>query len=55
MRCHQYRVVEKLEGSHQIDSVILQDGEQFKSMDELGKVWDKALQIRLDRGARSLH
>lgn len=30
---------------------MLKDGEQYKSMEELQKVWDKALTIRLDRGA----
>lgn len=38
----------------QIDSVILQDGEEHKNMEELAKVWTKALECRLDRGATLL-
>eukprot|EP00892_Ulva_mutabilis_P008328 jgi/Ulvmu1/5868/UM025_0130.1 len=48
------RVVKSLEDKLQVDSVVLQDGERFKTMEELGKVWDKALQIRLDRGSTFL-
>lgn len=40
-----------LEGSLQVDVVVLRDGEQYKTVEELEKVWDKALQTRLDRGA----
>lgn len=29
--------------------VVLPDGEEFKSMDVIAKIWDKALQLRLDR------
>ncbi|CAK9156978.1 unnamed protein product [Ilex paraguariensis] len=32
-----------------VDSVILPDGEQFKNMDTLMKVFDKAIESRLDR------
>ncbi|KAG2482128.1 hypothetical protein HYH03_018914 [Edaphochlamys debaryana] len=42
------------EGGLQVDEVILPDGEEYKSMDVLGKVWDKALEARLDRGATFL-
>jgi 3-dehydroquinate synthase len=45
------RVTQALGSKYQVDSVILQDGEQYKSMDELAKVWTKALEVRLDRGA----
>ena len=30
---------------------MLPDGEQYKSLDILQKVWDKALEARLDRNA----
>ena len=30
---------------------MLPDGEQYKSLDVLQKVWDKALETRLDRNA----
>jgi glycerol dehydrogenase-like iron-containing ADH family enzyme len=33
----------------QIDEVVLPDGEQYKSIEVLQKVWDKALEARLDR------
>lgn len=42
------------DGKLQVDSVILPDGEKYKTMDVLGKVWDKALQARLDRGSTFL-
>jgi 3-dehydroquinate synthase len=48
-----YRIQKALESKLQVETVVLQDGEQFKSLDELQKVWDKALQARLDRGTRS--
>eukprot|EP00958_Prasinococcus_capsulatus_P012518 scaffold1249_cov457-Prasinococcus_capsulatus_cf.AAC.1 len=35
----------------QVDSVVLPDGEQFKSVDTVMKVWDKALEARLGRDA----
>ncbi len=35
----------------QIEHVVLPDGEQYKSLDVLQKVWDKALESRLDRNA----
>eukprot|EP00878_Enallax_costatus_P003480 GHUV01003693.1.p1 GENE.GHUV01003693.1~~GHUV01003693.1.p1 ORF type:complete len:444 (+),score=58.55 GHUV01003693.1:282-1613(+) len=38
----------------QIDSVVLPDGEEHKNMEVLGKVWDKALECRLDRGSTFL-
>ncbi|KAF6257353.1 hypothetical protein COO60DRAFT_1271387 [Scenedesmus sp. NREL 46B-D3] len=37
-----------------IDSVVLPDGEEYKNMEVLGKVWDKALECRLDRGTTFL-
>eukprot|EP00232_Nephroselmis_pyriformis_P027236 CAMPEP_0182852886 /NCGR_PEP_ID=MMETSP0034_2-20130328/400_1 /TAXON_ID=156128 /ORGANISM="Nephroselmis pyriformis, Strain CCMP717" /LENGTH=461 /DNA_ID=CAMNT_0024983625 /DNA_START=37 /DNA_END=1422 /DNA_ORIENTATION=- len=44
------RVEEALGGEDlRIESVILQDGEEYKTMDELTKVFDKALSSRLDR------
>jgi 3-dehydroquinate synthetase len=43
-------VVEALQHKHQVHSVVLQDGEQYKCMDELMNVWDKALEARLGRG-----
>lgn len=33
----------------QVEAVILPDGEQFKSLDVLSKVWDVALEKRLNR------
>ena len=36
-------------GKVRVETVVLQDGEQFKSMEELGKVFDAALTARLDR------
>ena len=49
------RVTQALEGEGlQVDAVALQDGERFKSMDELQKVWTAALEHRLNRGAPSL-
>jgi 3-dehydroquinate synthase len=47
------RIQKALESKLQVETVVLQDGEQFKSLDELQKVWDKALQARLDRGTCS--
>ena len=44
------RVTQALQNKCTVDSVVLQDGEQFKSMDEIQKIWTKALQMRLDRG-----
>eukprot|EP00891_Asterochloris_glomerata_P000746 jgi/Astpho2/746/fgenesh1_pm.00016_%23_3_t len=38
-------------GKHDIETVVLPDGEQFKSVEVLMKVWDKALQSRLDRNS----
>ncbi|BDA41939.1 3-dehydroquinate synthase, chloroplastic [Coccomyxa sp. Obi] len=38
----------------QVEHVILPDGEQYKSLDVLQKVWDKALETRLDRGTTFL-
>ena len=35
----------------QIEHVVLPDGEEYKSLDVLQKVWDKALESRLDRNA----
>eukprot|EP00798_Chlamydomonas_sp_ICE-L_P025789 gene25789-11457_t len=42
------------DGKIQVDSVILPDGEEYKTMEVLGKIWDKALECRLDRGATFL-
>jgi len=42
------------QGSLQVDSVILPDGEEHKSMDVLAAVWDKALALRMDRGTTFL-
>lgn len=36
-------------GQQQVDDVVLPDGEEFKSMDVISKIWDKALDLRLDR------
>lgn len=36
-------------GQHQVEVVTLPDGEQYKSLEVLQQVWDKALQSRLDR------
>lgn len=41
-------------GDLQVDSVILPDGEEHKSMEVLGRVWDKALEARMDRGTTFL-
>lgn len=45
------RCVEALSagGKVRVETVVLQDGEQYKSMEELGKVFDAALTARLDR------
>jgi 3-dehydroquinate synthase len=45
------RCVEALSagGKVRVETVVLQDGEQYKSMDELSKVFDAALTARLDR------
>lgn len=37
------------DGEKHIETVILPDGEQYKSLDILTRVWDKALEARLDR------
>lgn len=42
------------DGNVQVDTVILPDGEQYKSLQVLEKVWDKALESRLDRGSTFL-
>lgn len=36
-------------GGQQAHAVILPDGEQFKTVDVLSAIWDKALELRLDR------
>ncbi|KAG2428877.1 hypothetical protein HYH02_014200 [Chlamydomonas schloesseri] len=41
-------------GKLQVDEVVLPDGEEYKSMEVLGKVWDKALESRMDRGVTFL-
>lgn len=38
----------------QVEEVVLPDGEQYKSMDVLQRVWDKALESRLDRNTTFL-
>jgi 3-dehydroquinate synthase len=38
-----------LGGQQQVDEVVLPDGEEFKSMDVIAKIWDRALELRLDR------
>lgn len=38
------------DGKLQVESVVLRDGEKYKTIDELQKVWDKALEARMDRG-----
>lgn len=38
----------------QVEDVILPDGEQYKSLDVLQQVWDKALKTRLDRNTTFL-
>jgi 3-dehydroquinate synthase len=37
------------EGAIKVESVLLPDGEQYKSLDVVSKIWDKALEARLDR------
>ena len=37
------------DGRIKTDVVILPDGEEYKSVDVLSKIWDKALECRLDR------
>ncbi|KAG2445464.1 hypothetical protein HXX76_000082 [Chlamydomonas incerta] len=41
-------------GKLQVDEVVLPDGEEYKNMEVLGKVWDKALESRMDRGVTFL-
>ena len=38
-------------GKHEVEVVTLPDGEQYKSLEVLQQVWDKALQSRLDRNS----
>lgn len=38
-----------LGGQQQVDAVILPDGEEHKNMEVISRIWDKALQLRLDR------
>ncbi|GMH44503.1 hypothetical protein BSKO_12455 [Bryopsis sp. KO-2023] len=47
------RCVKSIEsgGDFKVDSVILPDGEEFKNLEVLQKVWDKALEIRIPRSA----
>jgi 3-dehydroquinate synthase len=42
------------DGKITVESVILPDGEEHKSMDVVAQVWDKALQSRMDRGTTFL-
>ena len=37
------------DGSKSVETVVLPDGEQFKSLEVLQAVWDRALSTRLDR------
>ncbi|KAF5841376.1 3-dehydroquinate synthase [Dunaliella salina] len=37
-----------------VESVVLPDGEDFKTLDDVARVWDKALQSRMDRGTTFL-
>ena len=37
------------EGAIKVESVLLPDGEQYKTLDVVSKIWDKALEARLDR------
>lgn len=32
-----------------VESVVLPDGEQFKSLEVVNKIWTRALELRLDR------
>ena len=50
--CHR---VTNLLSSKQVDAVILRDGEQYKTMEELEKVWNTALEKRMDRGTQPIH
>lgn len=38
-------------GKHEVEVVSLPDGEQYKSLEVLQQVWDKALHSRLDRNS----
>jgi hypothetical protein len=53
---HSRRTIAALtaDGTLAVDSVVLPDGEEHKSMEVLQAVWDKALSARLDRGATFL-
>jgi len=42
------------DGTLTVESVILPDGEEHKTMDVLAQVWDKALTCRMDRGSTFL-
>jgi 3-dehydroquinate synthase len=37
------------DGDIKVESVLLPDGEQYKTLDVVSKIWDKALEARLDR------
>jgi len=45
------RVIQESDPSLQVESVILRDGEQHKTTQELMKVWDKAMELRFNRKA----
>jgi len=52
-----YRCIDALKAADaklQVDSVVLPDGEEYKNMETLAKVWDTALEARLDRGSTFL-
>lgn len=51
MYLEKYESLLKMGGDIQVDSIILPDGEENKSMDVLGTILDKALETRLDRQA----
>ena len=48
-RCH--AALQAGNSGLQIEHVVLPDGEEYKSLNVLQKVWDKALESRLDRNA----
>ena len=49
LRAFRCKEVLSLGGQQQVDEVVLPDGEEFKSMDVIAKIWDRALELRLDR------
>lgn len=51
MYLEKYEALLKEGGDIEVDTLVLPDGEENKSMDVMGKVLDKALEIGLDRKA----